>query len=101
MTVFRTAPHPALDVLTRARKRSVSIFLNSHIGCVGIRLLCPVPTTARKGATGILVRFYMAHLAFLVEQIAQLGQQIVNHIKQAGLQRTPALLQTIQESKHR
>jgi len=43
----------------------------------------------------ILIRFSMAHLAFLEEQIAELDQQIVRHIEQTNLQRPYALLQTI------
>jgi transposase len=42
-----------------------------------------------------LIRFSMAHLAFLEEQIVELDQQIVRHIEQAQLQRAYALLQTI------
>lgn len=43
----------------------------------------------------ILIRFSMAHLAFLEDQIVELDQQIVRHIEQGNLQRAYALLQTI------
>jgi len=43
----------------------------------------------------ILIRFSMAHLAFLEDQIVELDQQIVRHIEQSNLQRAYTLLQTI------
>ena len=42
-----------------------------------------------------LIRFSMAHLAFLENPIVELDEQILKHIEQAGLERAHALLQTI------
>ena len=46
-------------------------------------------------AQRVLIRFSMAHLAFLEEQIAQLDEQIFGHIERCGLAGTHALLQTV------
>ena len=42
-----------------------------------------------------LIRFSMAHLAFLENPIVELDEPILKHIEQAGLERAHALLQTI------
>jgi transposase len=46
-------------------------------------------------AQRVLIRFSMAHLAFLEEQISQLDEQIFGHIERCGLGRAHALLQTV------
>ena len=46
-------------------------------------------------AQRVLIRFSMAHLAFLEQQIAQLDEQIFGHIERCRLGRTHALLQTV------
>lgn len=46
-------------------------------------------------AQRVLIRFSMAHLAFLEEQIAQLDEQIFGHIECCGLGGAHALLQTV------
>jgi transposase len=46
-------------------------------------------------AQRVLIRFSMAHLAFLEEQIAQLDEQIFGHIERCGLGSAHALLQTV------
>ena len=46
-------------------------------------------------AQRVLIRFSMAHLAFLEEQISQLDEQIFGHIDRCGLRGAHALLQTV------
>jgi transposase len=46
-------------------------------------------------AQRVLIRFSMTHLAFLEEQIAQLDEQIFEHIERCGLGGAHALLQTV------
>jgi transposase len=43
----------------------------------------------------VLIRFSMAHLAFLEQQISELDEQIFTHIERCGLQSPHGLLQTI------